>query len=108
MWFVVGVGLMMVGVALCLLGPIRLPGGRVLRTRYAQLCGAILLCYFPLVFLLRPHIEDWDDTFKQMLNAGLASFCVLLVLFIIVRSTRQPRPARKYGVRPPAAGQPFG
>lgn len=101
MWFVLGVVLMMVGVALCLLGPIKLPGGRVLRTRYAQVCGAILLTYFPLMFMLQPYIGEWDDVFKHLVNAGLVSLNLLLVLFIILKTTQPPKPVRKHAATLP-------
>jgi hypothetical protein len=96
MWFFVGVGYMVVGVAFCLLGAIKLPGGRVLRAAHAQVCGVILLCYFPLVFLLRPFIEDLDALVKWLINGALATLCLVAVLVVIMKSTRLPRPVRKF------------
>src|SRR5438105_1817884 len=96
MWFLLGVAFMVLGVAFCVLGSLRLPGGRVLRAANARSCGVILLCYFPLVFLVRQLAKDWEEVFCQMLYGGLAFFCILAVLIIILRTTAPRRPVRSY------------
>jgi hypothetical protein len=92
MLFLLGVGMAVLGVALCLLGEIKLPGSRVLKPFYAQICGVILLCYFPLVFLLYKFLGEMDAVWRLAANWFLAVLCVGSVLVIILRTTAPVKP----------------
>jgi hypothetical protein len=105
MLFILGVAMMVSGVAFCLLGAVKLPGGRLLKAKYAQTCGVVMLGYFPLVFVL----QRWLGQFEDVTNYLTIVYCLLLVMclgvcwVIVLRTTSPARQARKYSASVPAA-----
>jgi hypothetical protein len=113
MLFLIGVGMAVVGVAFCLLGRVQLPQGRVLRPKYAQICGTILLAYFPLAFLIQLLIREWEFLYQWLAYFGLAVACLLAVAVLVLRTTqpagvsRQSAMAVKPGIRPVTTYNPL-
>lgn len=113
MLFVLGFGLVMLGVTLLVLGEVKLPGGRVLRRRPARVAGVVLLSFVPLVIGARVFLHYYDreaqlqgehwaavvrERYLPALDWGLFGLCLVLAAWIVLRGSRP------LGVKRPRAG----
>jgi hypothetical protein len=104
MLFILGVVMLVLGVAFCLLGDVKLPGGRVLKARYGQTCGVVMLCYFPVVFVLQRWLGDHADLtdYLTLVYCLVLVVCLGLCWLIVLKTTSPVRPVRKYSAPLPA------
>ncbi len=93
MLFVLGVGMVIGGVALCLQKGPGIPGRTRLQPVSARWAGGVLLAFFPLVILVRLFIDGWTELLIQLINWLLALSCLMSAFLILWSNTAPARAA---------------
>lgn len=88
MLLVVMLVFLIVGVALCLAGEVKLPQGRILRGGPAIGTGVALLSFLPLALLVTALVDNLESGYMTLIYWGLALLCVLAALLVVLRTTQ--------------------
>src|SRR5438105_13530542 len=109
--FVIGVLMGVAGLALIVLGEVKLPGGRLSKSQPARSAGLVWLSFLPLVFLISAVLRllDLDSIIDPRLVFWLFStlcLCIGLGFVLPAWSAARTRQRRQERVQPTAAN-PF-